>query len=130
MKDTLLILTPLAMIFLHIVDDYYLQGILAQMKQKKWWEGKGKMYEGDYVIALFMHAFSWSFMTHIPIILFCIAGYCSPQFVVCSCMANMIVHGIIDDLKANRLVINLATDQFLHILQLFITYIVFRVLMI
>lgn len=27
----------LLMIFLHIVDDYYLQGILASMKQKEWW---------------------------------------------------------------------------------------------
>ena len=28
----------LLMIFLHIVDDYYLQGILASMKQRGWWE--------------------------------------------------------------------------------------------
>ena len=27
-----------AMVFLHIVCDYYLQGILAQMKQKSWRE--------------------------------------------------------------------------------------------
>ena len=27
-----------AMIFAHIVDDFYLQGILAKMKQKDWWE--------------------------------------------------------------------------------------------
>ena len=27
----------LFMVFLHIVDDYYLQGILASMKQKQWW---------------------------------------------------------------------------------------------
>ena len=25
------------MVFLHIVDDYYLQGVLATMKQKDWW---------------------------------------------------------------------------------------------
>ena len=27
----------LFMIMMHIVDDYYLQGILASMKQKSWW---------------------------------------------------------------------------------------------
>ena len=31
----------LTMIFLHIVDDYYLQGVLAKMKQRKWWEDNG-----------------------------------------------------------------------------------------
>lgn len=36
----------LLMIFLHIVDDYYLQGILASMKQKEWWHKTApeKMY--------------------------------------------------------------------------------------
>lgn len=28
----------LAMIFCHIVDDYYLQGTLANLKQKSFWE--------------------------------------------------------------------------------------------
>lgn len=28
----------LAMVFCHIVDDYYLQGWLASAKQRKWWE--------------------------------------------------------------------------------------------
>ena len=28
----------LCMIFCHIIDDYYLQGILASMKQKSWWK--------------------------------------------------------------------------------------------
>ena len=26
------------MIFLHIVDDFYLQGVLAKFKQKDWWK--------------------------------------------------------------------------------------------
>ena len=32
------ILVLFLMLFLHVVDDYYLQGILASMKQKSWWQ--------------------------------------------------------------------------------------------
>lgn len=41
----------LTMIFLHIVDDYYLQGILAQMKQKKFWKEQAPdvKYKYDYI---------------------------------------------------------------------------------
>ena len=44
----------LGMLFLHIVDDYYLQGFLASAKQKSWWEKNepNKMYSKDYIIAL------------------------------------------------------------------------------
>lgn len=34
----MLIKLLLLMIFAHIIDDYYLQGILAHMKQKVWWD--------------------------------------------------------------------------------------------
>lgn len=36
----------LAMVFCHIVDDYYLQSCLASMKQKKWWQ---KMLHKSYI---------------------------------------------------------------------------------
>ena len=48
-----------AVIFCHIVDDYYLQGILASMKQKTWWpkqEGYRDLYKNDYKMALFIHS--------------------------------------------------------------------------
>ena len=59
-----------AMIFCHIVDDYYLQGILANLKQKAWWQknAPAAMYENDYKVALFMHAFSWAFMIMLPLV--------------------------------------------------------------
>jgi hypothetical protein len=59
----------LLMIFCHIVDDYYLQGILASMKQKKWWQENApdKPYKYDYIWALIMHSFSWAFMIMLPI---------------------------------------------------------------
>ena len=39
------------MIFCHIVDDYYLQGKLASMKQKSWWEKNApdRLYKYDYL---------------------------------------------------------------------------------
>ncbi len=48
------------MILLHIIDDFHLQGILANMKQKNWWlkqKGYKDMYEHDYITALTIHSF-------------------------------------------------------------------------
>ena len=44
----------LAMLFCHIVDDYYLQGWLASAKQKSWWKKNApdKLYKNDYIMAL------------------------------------------------------------------------------
>ena len=58
----------LLMIFLHIVDDFYLQGWLASAKQKKWWEDNcpGEMYKHDWVISLIAHSFRWTFMILLP----------------------------------------------------------------
>ena len=62
----------LSMIFLHIVDDFKFQGILANMKQESWWKKNypNKRYKYDYIISLLIHAFSWDFMIHIPIIIY------------------------------------------------------------
>ena len=61
----------LIMLFMHIVDDYYLQGILAKMKQRSWWEENApqEKYKHDYKVALFMHAFSWTFMIMLPLLI-------------------------------------------------------------
>lgn len=113
-----------SMFFLHIVDDYYLQGILAKMKQKKWWEenAKDKKYRYDYIMALIMHSFSWSFLTIIPIALYLQSLY---VWLCITLFMNAIIHCITDDLKANKLKINLIVDQTIHIIQLIITWIVF-----
>ena len=116
-----------AMIFFHILDDYCLQGILAHMKQKKWWENKNKFYENDYKIALVEHAFSWSFSIHIPIImhiLYC-EGYYNSILLVFSIIINCVIHAIVDDLKANKYKINLIQDQTIHIIQIIITWIIY-----
>lgn len=109
------------MIFAHIVDDYYLQGILASLKQKTWWENQKSyksMYKYDYIVALIMHAFSWSFMISLPILYF---GF--TKWIVVAIILNTIIHGIVDDLKANKHKINLIVDQSIHIVQIIITWI-------
>lgn len=109
------------MIFAHIVDDYYLQGILASLKQKTWWENQKSykpMYKYDYIVALIMHAFSWSFMISLPILYL---GF--TKWIVVAIILNTIIHGIVDDLKANKGKINLIVDQSIHIIQIVITWI-------
>ena len=114
----------LAMIFCHIVDDYCLQtiGPLATMKQKKWWEGNHpqKLYKDDYLVALLMHSMSWAFMIMLPV-----AAYMSwdvnSSFVILFVL-NTICHAFIDNAKANWLLINLITDQSIHIAQILVTF--------
>lgn len=115
----------LIMIFLHIVDDFYLQvGWLSNGKQKSWWAKNAphELYKYDYIWALIMHSFSWTFMIMLPLmyvlkfelnLLFCMA------FIV-----NMLIHGFIDDLKANKMKINLIQDQLIHIFQIITTVII------
>lgn len=112
------------MIFCHIVDDYYLQGVLASMKQKKWWKenAPATLYSHDYIMALAMHSFSWAFMIMLPIAAFYHfdISYMFLLLLVC----NSVAHARIDHAKANSLKINLVTDQLLHICQIGWTYFV------
>ncbi len=115
----------LTMVFMHILDDYCLQGILASMKQQEWWKKQDnykEKYKYDYVVALVMHSFSWAFMIMLPIaytMQWNITGF----FMLCF-VANVVIHAYVDDLKANKNKINLLVDQSIHIAQIIITAIV------
>ena len=108
----------LFMIFFHIVDDYYLQGFLASAKQKEWWKKNAPdpLYKNDYLMALFMHSFSWAFMITLPLTVYVMfmGGSWHLNLFVC----NIIMHAWTDNLKANELKINLIQDQLIHILQI------------
>ena len=112
----------LTMIFLHIVDDYYLQGILAQMKQKKFRKEQApdELYKYDYIWALIMHAFSWTFMIMLPLIF---VSPINPAFYVIF-IVNLAVHAYVDNLKANKHKINLWQDQLIHLAQIILTFII------
>ncbi len=111
----------LFMIFLHIVDDFYLQGKLAKMKQKKWWQEQtdNELYKYDYIMALMIHAFSWTFCIMFPVLVL-YKLQTTPMFLLFFGM-NFTIHAIVDDHKANKLTINLVQDQLIHIIQILIT---------
>ena len=112
----------LLMIFLHIVDDYKLQaGVLAYLKQKSYWQENAPepLYKFDYIAALIMHSFSWTFMIMLPIAIvqkFNIDNAFCVMFGI-----NMLTHALTDNLKANQKKINLVFDQFIHICQIILT---------
>ena len=116
------------MIFCHLIDDYKLQGILANMKQRKWWikNANFKLYKNDYKIALIEHAFSWSFTTTLPILYVTIIQQNNllAWLLIISYIINTILHAYIDNLKANKFRINLIEDQLFHLFQIFITWII------
>lgn len=111
----------LSMIFCHIIDDYYLQGVLANLKQREWWKKNAPqdIYAHDYIMALFMHSFSWSFMVMLPI---AVSNKFNIGIRFIFLMAvNMLIHGYVDHMKANKRCINLIQDQSIHLLQIVIT---------
>ena len=110
----------LFMILLHIIDDFVLQPIsLSNLKQKKWWEKQecySDKYKDDYKVALAIHSISWSIMIHVPlVIMFPSLGQLA---LLISFIANAVIHYYIDDLKANKLKINLFEDQMVHFWQI------------
>ena len=128
------ILLLLAMIFLHIVDDYYLQGWLASAKQKSYWEHNApdKLYKHDYIMALFMHSFSWTFMIMLvpTLYLLIVASNANAVALVTAIffLINLALHMITDDMKANEKKINLIQDQSIHLAQIVITWIFFVII--
>ena len=122
----------LKMIFLHIVDDYYIQGWLASAKQKTWWEQNApdKLYKHDYIMALFMHGFSWTFMIMLAPIIYTVtmASAVNIVWIVAAFVINLCIHMFVDDLKANKKKINLIQDQLIHLAQVVATWIVLIVI--
>ena len=123
MKIALLIF----MIFAHITDDYYLQGWLASAKTKNWWEKNApdKLYSKDYIMALFCHSLSWSIMVFLPILIYSLYNQIDLNWFYLVLPINLIIHAVIDDLKANKFKINLIIDQSIHFTQIFIIWLIF-----
>lgn len=119
----------LLMIFLHIINDYNLQGWLASAKQKEWWtiNAPRDMYKHDYIVALFEHAFSWAFMVQLPIAALDYLAFNNNNMLysIIACILNMFVHAYIDNEKANRRTINLVQDQIMHFAQIILTLVLF-----
>ena len=120
----------LLMFLFDIIDDFVLQPIcLSKLKQKRYWIEECKKYnlnilkyDTDYITALLIHGLSWSIMIHVPLMF--LGGIRDDFFLLLSVLLNTVIHAIIDDLKANKLKINLDVDQCLHGFQIVITWIV------
>lgn len=107
------------MLLAHLAADYTLQGWLADGKQRRWWQRcfGGEVppkYSRDYVTALVCHALYWSLLVCAPL-------WWSPLFALLVGM-NTVFHAWVDDLKANRMAINLTQDQLLHALQIIASF--------
>jgi hypothetical protein len=124
----------LLMFLFDIIDDFVLQPIcLSKLKQKRYWIEECKKYnlniskyDTDYITALLIHGLSWSIMIHVPLMF--LGGIRDDFFLLLSVLFNAVIHAIIDNLKANKLKINLDVDQCLHGLQIVITWIVFSLI--
>lgn len=125
------IIVLFTMVFLHIKDDFN-QHIMADLKCKAWWEKNepADMYKKDYKIVLFLHAFSWCFAIHIPIIVWILYDKVKLPVVIFifTFIANLYIHYMIDDMKANKRWINLTADQVMHLVQILITWLLYTCL--
>ena len=116
------ILILVSMIFCHVIDDYVLQSLcLVNLKQKSWWEANtsDQKYRHDYLVGLLMHSISWGFMIMLPIILIT-KGQLNWLWLVYP--VNVFIHAAVDHLKANKRILNLVEDQFIHLVQITITW--------
>jgi len=116
------------MIFAHIIDDFKLQGIMADMKCRLWWYNTintlehGEIYKYDYIVPLILHGFQWSMMVH-SVFLLSVSMRDNPILYI-SIIINGLVHSFIDNLKANEFKINLIQDQLLHLIQIIVIYLI------
>ena len=132
-------------LLLHFIADFSLQGILGKLKQKGFWSNHANFndepvecrakwcdgfYHHDWVPCLFAHSMMWSVFTFLPLLFL---QNCEGQFwrraFELTVLANALVHAVVDDLKCNRYKINLAVDQLIHLLQIFLTIGVWLVVM-
>jgi hypothetical protein len=115
----------ITILFFHIIADYNLQGVLAQMKSVRFWkdlkERESKRKDGfkisikDWIMPMIEHSFMWSFIVHLPIIMF---YSINPITIIVSIIIHTCFHMLIDSLKANTNDINLIADQLFHMLQI------------
>ena len=109
------------MILIHILEDFHLQGIMANMKQKVWWinqPGYSRKYRWDFVPPLILHGFEWAVLVSLPLFLL----ESAPEWYIAVVICMGLIHSGIDHMKCNRLEINLVQDQILHLAQILLLW--------
>lgn len=121
----------LSMLAAELFVDFNLQGILADFKQKEYWDvviknlkskAKNKLpeYKYDYIVSLLIHGFIVSFAFTIPYVI--APGMSDFNKLSLVIIANTILHAGIDHLKANKKCINLLEDQLAHFICVIISW--------
>lgn len=139
----------------HIFADFWFQiGChLNEFKQKEWWDNqlslvesresllgrtigeqtadnqaRRKKYKYDHHIAMLLHAFSWSIITFLPLLIVYYGKFGKYDWgmtvVIC---VNTMIHTCIDHAKCNTQSINLLTDQIIHHVQIVATILIVAV---
>lgn len=118
----------LSMIFAHIFADFVFQNnFMATYKQKINWveyvSASNGLYKHDYIVVLFVHSFSWAFITYLPLLYY----ECYLYYAILVILQTPI-HAYIDHIKCNLLKINLVTDQALHLVQMVLPFILYKII--
>ena len=119
------ILLLVLMVALHTIEDFHVQGIMAQMKQRSWWvnNAPSPKYRYDHLPVILLHGLEWAVFVSLP--LMWASDWSLPDW-FCALIAAMgLVHSVIDHLKANMLKINLVQGQALHMVQIAIIWIAY-----
>lgn len=124
----------LAMIFLHIMNDFNMQGRFFKLKRKQYWEeqfvhakdpyAEFYMYRNDYKACIIAHSFSWAFLVELPVIAYALwkNNLIMSIIYIASILVNTVIHSAIDNLKDNEYKISLTVDQQLHFCQVLLTW--------
>lgn len=116
------LLLPL-MILCHIIEDFHIQGVMADMKQTSFWNPYGEKYANDWKPVIILHGIEWAMLTSMPCLV--MSWFDVPMWFVLVIVAMGLLHAYIDHLKANVGKINLITDQTLHMSQIMIIYLAY-----
>ena len=77
-----------------------------------------ELYKNDYKCALIVHSFSWAFSIMLPILIMNWAAIMASNMlmlaVLCIFSANVLLHALTDNAKANLKIISLCYDQGFH----------------
>ena len=126
----------ITMIFMHILEDFHLQGCLANLKQKDWWEKnvanlKDTIYARDYAVALITHSIENSIFVVMPIVIDNLIYMCKNgidtnawKLWAIFILLNTAFHTFVDSAKCNKKIINLVVDQVLHFAMLIMMFVV------
>lgn len=130
------------MLLMHYIEDFHLQGCMANLKQKKWWREQmsnndmhshyileHSIYKNDYKMGLFAHSIENALFVMLPLIIDLLISEFTHHLrntwilFIPSTLLILVSHYLIDNEKANKMKINLIQDQLYHLGIIFLIFI-------